>query len=202
MKAVRMWISDKLIILHIRKTGGEFIRHILSSGGVNGVQRLGPAGAHWDSHTTINKLISDYNFTLEDIKKRYIAVFVRHPKTRLQSLWGYNRLIIGDFTYDFNEFVELVLTKDKQDLMISDYKKFILDSPVPIDFVGKQENLVDDLITVLENAGETFVKRFILSGHNYKVNDCRNWKDKAIYDPLLLDRLLEIENPVIDEYYT
>ncbi len=188
-----MWISDKIIILHIPKTGGRFTKDVCESSGVSGNK------TQLNSHTTLSNLINGKKFTVEEIKNRYIAVFIRHPKTRLQSIWAYFKTLRPSWNESFNTFVEKALTPNHKDLMVTDCKKFIWDSPVPVNFIGRQENLVPDLIQCLENAGETFDRKIILG--TPKHNSSLNWKDKAVYTPLQLERLLKLEKLVIDKYY-
>ncbi len=190
-----MWISDSLIILHIPKTGGNFVKSCCNELlGIPG--RV--AGVH--AHTSINDLINKHRYSVEDIKKRYIMTFVRHPVTRLQSLWAYYKSRQPDKPLEFDELVRHAL-ENKDNLMITDCNKFIWDSIVPVNFIGRYENLVGDFITGLKNAGENFNEVLLLDNAHNKINNSGGWKARAIYEPKLLQELLEAEKLVIDTFY-
>ena len=189
-----MFVSRKSIILHIPKTGGQFVKSMLRAVNIDGTYK------GFNSHININKLVNEHHFKLDDLKKKYIIAFVRHPVTRLQSIWSYYRRCTPIYV-DFNDYVNTVLTSSHHDLMVTDCRKFIWDSVVPVNFVGRYENLVNDLITGLENAGEEFDKQIILDNYDKKINNSGNWKDKAIYKPELLSELLEVERPVLESFY-
>ena len=155
--------------LHIPKTGGSWVSEILKQQGL--IKKEIGYHKHIDwtrvsyfpqSHT---KLLSKINFSFSKFfypKKSFC--FVRHPLKWYESWWKYccqdsvhwkifgsnkywhpNYFLHTCKSYDFNEFVRKVF--DSRPGFVSEmYSQYAHNE---IDFIGKQENLADDLIYFL-----------------------------------------------------
>ena len=99
---------------------------------------------------------------------RFQFAFVRHPLSLYQSFWRYkmtegwdmhNALESKVARNTFAGFVEAMLTEEPGWLS-KKYRSYTTvgtrKDPQDIDFIGKQEHLVEDLITALTLAGEEF----------------------------------------------
>ena len=91
--------------------------------------------------------------------------FVRHPVDWYRSFWAYRyKTDVTDpkfpldryYKNNFQKFVNIVLEQYPEGFVGNLYKFYVNDDLSGIDFIGKQENLVEDLIYVLREAGEEF----------------------------------------------
>jgi len=178
---------SNLVFYHIPKTGGTWVKQALlnSCYDVRVVR-----DAKWDVHQTPDVYIT---------KKRSFC-FVRHPETWYRSYWDYRLwdknnpdwLYINCWDKNYNKFLKNVIDKSPRYLtkMYKEYTK-------GIDFVGKQENLQEDLIAVLKSVGETFDEDRLR-----KTQKCRVGRNRSVVcDEGLLKELLGLESWIIDKFY-
>ena len=70
-----------------------------------------------------------------------------------------------------------------------------------VDFIGRTENLRNDLIKVLELANENFDKSVILDYPEANVTSRSDeWKDKCQYTPELRERVIEANKPLMEMF--
>ena len=135
---------DRAICLHIPKTGGTFVRNYFRESGLDhGVEVLHER-AHMNAHA-LRKIIGN----TDDLK----FCFVRHPLTWYRSYWTSKQQIpdrrggLLDEIVDtpWEEFIETIIEKYPRYLtgFFEGYTEICR-------FIGKQENLRDDLDTVLK----------------------------------------------------
>ena len=143
------------IFYHIPKTGGTWVRRAIEAAGI-------PAAEVGDSPHCA--------FTSTNGSGLFKFAFVRHPLTWYQSFWCY-RMRLGwrmEDTLDpcmsrnFETFVDNVIQRIPNHLVWR-YEKYVGPDPGVLDFVGKQENLQQDLIRALRMAGEKFDEDKILA---------------------------------------
>ncbi len=140
------------VFLHIPKTGGSFVARALLLH-VEGSREF--------------YLDGNWHIDLKDCpdREKFIFAFVRHPLEWWKSYWRFkmgvdwslNNPNLDPFVKsdNFEEFMENVL-KYKPGFCTSVFERRIGDKANEIDFIGKYENIVEDLIKALKNAGEVF----------------------------------------------
>ena len=169
-------LNNNTIFLHIPKTGGDWVTNATSKVGVvKGVYHHKHAGfdrvvlndpTHW-----CNKKWGRFD---TPPKAAFTFCFVREPLEWLVSYWRYmvdigapkwasfrdgkiwhpNVPIDECWDTNFNKFVENV--ESKRPGYVTEL--FALYTPYQVGFIGKQERLVDDLITVLDMTGQRYNK--------------------------------------------
>ncbi|MCB1984124.1 MAG: sulfotransferase family 2 domain-containing protein [Burkholderiales bacterium] len=151
-----MLILPKSCFLHVPKTGGSWVKKAIISAGVS----------CRDYTISGNPHIGLQNCpSLEKFK----FAFVRHPVGLYRSYWQYkmtngwdskNQLDQACQTDNFHQFVRNLLDK-----LPGVYSRSLIemvgDEYNEIEFIGKYENLVDDLILALKLAGEAFDEQII-----------------------------------------
>jgi hypothetical protein len=175
--------TEKSIFYHIPKTGGFWVRAALRQTipGVKPVKRcsarhpLGLVAGH-----QIPAVVKKKGLDVNDItgEKLFSFTFVRQPLSWYQSFWAhrkrdgiknflkpdsggnYNPL---NFLWDdnFENFISNVLKKYPKGYLTELFQCFVGQDGKALDFVGKQENLAEDLMTALSLAGEEFDERVI-----------------------------------------
>jgi hypothetical protein len=197
-----MVITPKVRFLHVPKTGGTWVVGALQASGVELSIVRRPAM----SRVT---LVEDHIGLDEspDLADRFTIAFVRHPLTWWPSFWVYRRMTgwaddhpIDSCTQsdDFNEFIENVITNLPGDLSRR-FEAYVGTLSHPISFIGRYEQLRDDLIDGLGQAGETFDERAI------RTHAPENTGDYTTYTPRYTgsqeDRLAEAERATIERFY-
>jgi len=150
------------IFLHIPKTGGNWVAEVLDDNDL--------VFAHFgEKHSSMEQILEfekwfrvPYKYSKPN-KPFFKFCFIRHPLKWYESwfnmqgalgwpnwggnpdVWHPNAMLDGLGDPDFNKFVAKVL-KRRPGYVSELYGWYTIPG---IDFVGKQENLVDDLLTVL-----------------------------------------------------
>ena len=197
-------ILPKSVFFHLPKTGGNWVVEAIIRSGI-------------PCHRDEPELKHPLNFQRAHISPDYIDTgdkftfsFVRNPLGWYQSFWayrmidGWNSRFILDRVYrseDFNEMVSVYLEKFPQGFVSWLYRDFLGENLEKVDFVGKQENLVDDLISALNQASEDFNEEAIRNTN--KVNIAAQhtaWKAKCVYDPKVEERVKEVEKWTFEKF--
>lgn len=210
------------IFLHIPKTGGSWVTKVLKESGLV----AGKIGhKHADIDHLFSPIGNDrIRMTTYAVKRAlgiypkqpYMFCFVRHPLSWYESWFKYmsqpdqnwrhwgdeydfyqwhpNAILNGLGDRDFNRFVRNVM--DKRTGYVTElYSRY---TPPHINFIGKQENLCDDLIHVLKELNLTFDEDFI---RNYQsVNKSKTSSSVIEWDPQLKQRVIELEKNGITRY--
>ncbi len=191
--------------LHIPKTGGTWVRALLREYGLS----LDTIRAIDASYSTEN-LKGSYHcvptFDQRFLDRQHIFCFVRHPLGFYQSYWCFksglkkwNPVSVFDNNCrsdeSFEKFIDKVIQKYPQGFLTWLYEFYASHAT----FVGKFENLKEDLITILKQAGEDIGDEMIHSYQplNVTPNDLRK---TAIYREDQVAAIMEIEKPVIEKY--
>lgn len=196
--------TDRSIFLHIPKTAGVLIRHIFKICKISYTE-LGEQHSHFPE-------ILRYQ-SPEFFKDRFLFSFIRHPLTWYQSRWAFrvkhgwkaqHPLDYNCASNDFHTFVENVLSYKPTGWLTWECQSFIDQCPRPIDFVGRVENLIEDIITVLTLAGEKFNPNTIKNCPRVNDSDMDGKSSKywAVYTEKLAKRVLAVESEVINKYYS
>jgi hypothetical protein len=184
--------------LHIPRTGGTWVRKALRQNGLMDVE-LRSTRREQSSESAINS----WHMIPERVEKGFC--FVRHPVTWYQSYWSYKQEThswshVNSFDEqcadtNFLAFVEKSLTNYPSGYVTWLYE-FYTDHA---EFVGRQENLQDDLITALDWADEDYLLDDIESVMPENVAS-RGQKRQAKYSEDILRRVLETESKIITDY--
>lgn len=182
--------KNNILFLHIPKTGTNWTIEILK---INNLIKEKLVGKH-DTLKLLNKRYNKINY----LKK---VCFVRNPISWYESAFKYYTSInwrvwnrprwhpcrelweLGDKS--FNKFIENVI-KNCPSYLSKMYELYTKDC----DFIGRQENLKDDLIEVLG------IKELKLIG---KVNVSN--RIDIQWDVCLKNRIIELEKDVFIKYY-
>ncbi len=151
-----MLILPNACFLHVPKTGGSWVKKAIAAAGIQ-CRDYRPAG---DPHIGLQNC---------PCPEKFKFAFVRHPVDLYRSYWQFkmtngwdkkNPLDVACQTDDFQQFIRDVLDK-----FPGVYGKslvgFVGEADNEIEFVGKYENLVDDLVFALKAAGEGFDEQSI-----------------------------------------
>jgi hypothetical protein len=185
-------LKNKAVFLHIPKTGGNWVRKVLEE--LDLIDRevahkhadidhyFAPFYQNKKSKTVITKYIFREVFS-PFIKKPFMFCFVRNPlswyeswfryasQPRIKGLrfgrkkdiigWHPNAMLNGLVTSDFNQFIRNII--DSRPGYVTELYGWY--TRPQMDFIGKQENLADDLVKVLKIMNIKFDEEFI---RNYK----------------------------------
>jgi hypothetical protein len=193
---------DNSTFYHIPRTGGTWVEEVVSSGAVSSDVAL------MDKYVKgFDALINRKHIPPTVIKPNNFSFsFVRHPldwyksiwkyKTkrndRKWSHWNYSELSAKCGRDDFGEFIDMVIKTFSDGFYNKIISKFS-----SVDFMGRQENLVDDLITALTIAKETFDEKSI---RNCGKRNRSRYIDLN-YTMKQKEKLLKMEKSIIDTYY-
>ena len=201
--------TKKSIIYHIPKCGGTWVhRTVRKSMGMKDQWRPRENGAYQElglhyEHAVPNQVID------EDKEGLFSFCFVRHPVTWYRSFWCYrlkkHTLHLSfklDLYWDINyeKFILTALDKYPNGFVSQLYKYYDLDN---MDFVGRQENLANDLAKALRLAGDEFDKGILKNERRVNLSASNpKYGDQAIIGRMLEKRIEKVEHWVMDRYYT
>jgi hypothetical protein len=154
-------IFKEAVFLHVPKTGGTWVKAAVTNAGLEFEEYFVEGDAHGD-------------LSYCPFRDRFIFAFVREPLSLYRSYWRYKMGQSGmttnwdaqnpfDVEYaapTFEGFVENVLRLEPGwcSRMFEDY---VGPPTCEINFVGRFESLVDDLVQALRMTGATFDERAI-----------------------------------------
>lgn len=192
-ETIIMLILPNSCFLHVPKTGGGWVKNAIIASGIK---------------------YKDYK--IDDIPHiglkhcpcpgKFKFAFVRHPVGLYRSYWQYkmtnawdkkNMFDMACQSDSFHDFIRNVLDKYPGvygDTLID----FIGEGNNEIEFIGKYENLVEDLLVALKCAGETFDEDTIRTMPPYNVSN--KVKFPAEYTNQLESEVRKAENKVIRKF--
>ena len=151
------YLLPHCLILHIPKTGSDWVRAACQEAVKGPICEIGEW--HCDLQTAKQILLK------KGLEIPLIGTFVRNPLDWYRSAWMYWKET-GRFprpedapqveTDNFECFVRNCMAVEPQGYISTLYEQFTGLIPGEISVIGKQENLVDDLIRLLKLAGEDF----------------------------------------------
>lgn len=203
--------TKKSIFYHIPKTGGTWVRKVMSLNKMGERETLG-TGSHplglERKHTT-PEFTSD-----EDKEGLFSYAFVRNPLGWYKSFWNfrmdreggplvrkaqvYNKFIIDEcWDDDFNKFIDNVIERVPNGFVTQLYKYYLGEDGNDLDFVGRQETLNKDLLIALKLAGEEVDESIIngLKPRNTSAMYCEEIKQETFF------KILEVEKWVMNKFY-
>lgn len=194
-------IGKNFVFLHLPKTAGMWIRQLFKNLNIE-TYELGTQHMHFPD-------LYQYE-SHKFFESKFIFTFIRHPKSWYQSRWSFRMKNGWQLTHpldyncasnDFNQFVKNAI-RYKPDGWFSNECKSYLNAP-HMDFVGKYENLEDDINNILTQLGFKYDNKLLRNIG--KLNDStiagRDSSSFAIYEPKVEKQLLIVENYIISRYY-
>lgn len=219
------------LFLHIPKTGGSWVRHVLREQGlvkmewphphpeldrVLNLPRYYPL--HFAKQSIKHKSLRLYR----EIQQSYKFCFVRHPHSWYESYWRFmqghdwksfhnerqqERTILFKRPWHPNAYLERIGRRDFRTFMqtvLTEYPGYLTQMygwyapPGEIDFVGRTESLVDDLLEALTRAGITVDEGAVRNTE--KVNTSPNRIDRPKWDDELRNSVHRLEAPVFERF--
>jgi hypothetical protein len=209
-------LKDGSVFLHVPKTGGRWVGKVLVAAGLV-KSHLGHM--HADADRVLSPFGGSGRHLLMYLLKRRLGLlprkqpfmfcFVRNPLDWYESFFNYNCEPAVNWRYegdvhdphnwhpnaqlnglgsaDFNCFVRNVITK-YPGYVTEMYGRF---ATPQISFVGKQENLCEDLITVLKKLQMPFDEQFIREFGKIGVSPKRS--TGLVWDPDLKAEVIRLE---------
>ncbi len=179
--------------LHIPKTGGIWVFHAITRTGIPLQRYLNKNGSQHLNFAQCSG-IAPFKFTF---------AFVRHPLGWWKSYWQYkmgvnwhvntfnhNRIDQECASDNFHTFIRNVIRKFPGHCS-KVFKNFVGPEESPIDFIGKYENLNNDLVAALHCANEKFSEDDINA--TMPTNVSNKQKFPASYTPELESAVREAE---------
>jgi hypothetical protein len=196
------FLLPRSVFIHIPKTGGQWAAAALKNAGL----LCSPLGV---VHASPDEIAHEESFRL----RAMAFAVVRHPLTWYQSIWAHRMddkwgpmdapdwftprwmAVWADFTKKcradtFEEFVHKCADAYPEGFLSNLYDVYTEGCA----FIGRQERLVDDLLSALELAGEQFqegrireTRRRNVRGHH------RRWSGQCRYTPELADTVVKVE---------
>ena len=207
-------ILPNSIFIHIPKTGGTWVRRAIeASMGLDKDSHDLPIDGVENWESTAHATFSDVKKQLSnDIENKLTFAFVRNPLDILKSayieeVWPElmdeeTRVIKGRKKISFSDFV---LTREEGH--VSWFYRYYLKSHTGIfpsvDYIGRTENLKNDLIEALEIAGEEFDKEAIERIPPVRMGASLEVAKKVIKcSQQLEDSIMRDEQDTIDMFYS
>jgi hypothetical protein len=190
-------LTPRIRFLHTPKTGGTWAWRALQAAGVP-VEAIGGDPPHArTSHLGLSRT--------EEYADRFTIAFVRHPLTWWRSLWAYRMGTDWAFagedmprSEDFDTYIEQAIELRPGHLE-NYFARWIGPASDPIDFIGRFESLVDDLVRAMREAGEPFDEPALRAHPPDNVADYERFP--AFYRRDLAERLADSERATIDRFY-
>ena len=210
-------LKNGAVFLHIPKTGGTWVTGILRDLGLARCS-LGHRHADWahllaPGNQGLGRKCEYFwkrTLYLKTSPRPFTFCFVRHPLDWYESFYSYKSQESIDWEPDgdfndanrwhpnsvlnglgrgksFDEFVEAVVEKFPG-YVSSLYSYYTLR---PVDFIGKQETLREDLVEVLQRMGLSFEPEVVLEGE--RINRSRALATRLEWDSDLRERVVAAE---------
>lgn len=203
------FVLPKSVFVHIPKTGGQWVVEALKNAGLT-VDPLGVV------HTTPDEINHEQAFR----ERRSVFAMVRHPLSWYQSMWAHRTdeewediddtdwftdrwvKVWAEFTKfsradEFGEYVRRCCARFPDGFVSMLYDAYTDECT----FVGKQEQLVDDLIRALALAGEQFDTERIRTTTPRNVRGCQPRRlSRSAYTPELMELVMSTEARAIERF--
>lgn len=201
--------TERSVFYHVPKTGGIWVKEAMRKSGLRYDRcknmKVGQAFGLKREHATPGVVCTEHKDGL------FSFCFVRHPVGWYKSFWCYrvktqylDRKFPADRLWDdeFEKFILQILEAYPDGFVTQVYQYYVGEDAKEIDFIGRQENLADDLVTVLSLAGEDFDEERLratrwrnISAANRKFGDLCTLSDQTE------KRILDVEAWVISHFY-
>jgi hypothetical protein len=200
--------TERAIIYHIPKTGGTWIKVALQAAGVRYYTPSWSKEPHpfnlKHAHSTPD------NVTPQAKDGRLGITFVRQPVGWYTSYWAFRSRkgarrdekfpADGLWSDDFDRFVSNLLDAYPQGFVTTLYQYYTGVDGQKVDFIGRQETLVDDLVRALVQAGDAFDEA-ALRGTRRTNRAPANWKRRCVLSAETAARVRHCEHWIWEQFY-
>ncbi|QDU10750.1 hypothetical protein [Gimesia aquarii] len=195
------YLLPHTLILHIPKTGSDWVRTACYEAVEGPITEIGDW--HCDLQTAKQIILE------KGIEIPLTITFVRHPLDWYRSAWMYwketNRFPRLEEepkveTDDFEQFVRNCMAVEPQGYLSALYERFTGINPGEISMIGKQENLVNDLVRILRLAGETFDEVKLRAVKSKNVGGTKTGVKFTGYSFALARDVVQHERRVLERY--
>ena len=201
--------TKKWVLYHVPKTGGIYAKEAIMRTGLRYGRCRDKSVGHKELRNEF-KLEREHSIPAamwpEEVKGLFSFCFVRHPVTWYKSIWSFRAMhqvrnmkfpVDRHWVPDYEEFVVSMLDAYPRGFVTKLFQYYVGESGDRLDFVGRQENLTNDLVTALTLAGETFDEQLLRGTKKYNVSK----KSAVALSEETQDRVLEVEKWVVDNFY-
>lgn len=207
------------IFLHVPKTGGTWVRTAIDRAGIpNRESNRGQEPLGFRFHTDLTNTTDRGPLNLTFRRRpgtwyipggRFCFAFVRNPLDWYRSYWAHrmrkgwkprHKIDSVCASDEFETFVGHMLEKFPG--YVSElYELYTGPEADEIGFVGRQENLVPDLIRALRDAGEPFDEgRIRETGPVNLGSELQAWSEKSRYSPQLEEAVRRAEHRAMKRF--
>lgn len=189
-------VCPNSVFYHIPKTGGTWVKEVLIK--MFGLSAVLEGIDNGDVLGLYNQHIPPDG----KYKNKFTYTFVRNPLGWYESRWskgcetgwdGKNIISQELRDKDFNNFVLNCVNRFPNGLFTTICKRFM-----DVDFVGKYENLKEDLKYALDKSGEVYDENCLRMNPANASNP--NWKVRAVWLEEVLDKMIDAESWVFDKF--
>ena len=188
-------VLPKSVFFHVPKCGGDFIRTVIKESGV-------PHHEVGRKHSRLADL-PDATY----VRMKFVFCFVRHPLEWYRSFWAHRQKKgwPADMPQDgcrsdnFNEFVERRC--EHHPGFLGELYAAYTGWPIAVDFVGRHENLRNDLEKAVRLAHERIASQLVRSRPaTNRAASLPGFARRSRYSPSTRKLLLESEQVAISRY--
>lgn len=199
--------TEKSVIYHIPKCGGIYAKEAVRRSGLKYGRCKEYKTGVWlkREHATPSVVIEEHKDGL------FSFCFVRRPIEWYKSFWCYRMRsrtldlrspIDWCWNNEFDQFVINVLDAFPTGYVTNLYQCYVGRNADQMDFIGRQENLTDDLVKALTLAGEVFDEKILRSTKHFNASAARpKYGNLATLSDETTNRVLEAENWIIEKFY-
>lgn len=211
MGKVVPYMNDKIFFWHIPKTGGRWVQEALSRryarAGLSRVPRIQPERKPFmlfGQHAPPSEVD-------EQLKRgKFHFCFVRRPLNWYKSWWAYrirrhrsDKRHYADKFHDENldKFINNVLDAHPKGFVTELFQLYVGPEADQMTYVGKTENLLDDLKEILRLAGQPIHRPF---DDLAPINNSSNLPEiapRCVISPETIERVNSVEHWVLDTFY-
>jgi hypothetical protein len=192
-------IMPHSVFLHVPKTGGSWCREAIARAGIPCEE------SPIDADDPIDSKHHELAHVCRYLEGRMVIAFVRDPLDWWRSYWAYRQhsgwyvhpIDVQCKSTDFQEFMTNVV-RTIPEWCSAMYERFVGPPECPIEFIGRYENLAEDLVLGLQLAGESFDEEALRATPPVNVNDYSCWP--AEYTPELRQAVTEAEHAAIARF--
>lgn len=182
------------VFFHIPKTGGGWVRRAIAQAGIPAVER---------GRCPRMGSVRHSGFEEADTRGKFTFTFVRHPLDWYASFWSF-RMFTGWRTeeplescmsVEFEPFIRNVLRRFPEGYLSKFYEFYLGSPPGGLCFVGRTENLVEDLVKALTLAGEDFDEERLRATPRINASVLR-----PLWSPRLREAVLRAESGILERF--
>jgi hypothetical protein len=205
--------TDRSVFYHIPKTGGMWVEEAMRASGLACTPCREISRHPW---CLVGRHATPDGVAAAD-RTGFSFTFVRHPLGWYRSFWAYRVMLAnfspaddgavfppdlcwvesGDRATMFEQFVQRCLDMHPEGWVTSLYQCYL-----GLDYVGRQEHLVDELVEALRRAGETFDEAALrATPRRNRAATMPRFQDQLALSAETVERVLDCERWVIERYY-